>query len=187
MRIKSALIFGALSVVGALIGARVSLLIDDEVLMRIFSIFLFMVGIAFAVRTWRGGGGEALGESMSRRDWLNLTVIASITGIITGIFGVGGGFMIVPVLVLVMRVPMREAVGTSLLVMVMTSLAGIAGRMPLEVDLDLQLIGQFVVGSIAGGLLGSVFSKKLSPRLLTGIFSALVIAVSIYSAIQSWA
>ena len=118
---------------------------------------------------------------------LVIVLLGAATGVLSGLFGVGGGFMIVPVLVLVMRVPMREAVGTSLLVMVMTSLAGIAGRMPLEVDLDLQLIGQFVVGSIAGGLLGSVFSKKLSPRLLTGIFSALVIAVSIYSAIQSWA
>lgn len=188
VRIKSALIFGGLSVVSALIGARLSLLLDDQLLLRIFSIFLILVGLTFAVRTWRVRDTEVMGERMmSARDWVNLAVVASITGVITGIFGVGGGFMIVPVLVFVMKVPMREAVGTSLLVMVLTSLAGIAGRLPLEGDLDLQLIGLFVAGSITGGLLGSLFAKKLSPRLLTGIFAVLVIGVGIYSALQSWA
>lgn len=188
VRIKSALIFGGLSVVSALIGARLSLLLDDQLLLRIFSIFLILVGLTFGVRTWRAGDTEVMGERMmSARDWVNLAVVASITGVITGIFGVGGGFMIVPVLVFVMKVPMREAVGASLLVMVLTSLAGIAGRLPLEGDLDLQLIGLFVAGSITGGLLGSLFAKKLSPRLLTGIFAVLVIGVGIYSALQSWA
>lgn len=187
VRIKSALIFGGLSVVSALIGARLSLLIDDQLLLRIFSIFLILVGLAFAVRTWRESDTEVMDDQMSVRDWVNLAVVASITGIITGIFGVGGGFMIVPVLVFVMKVPMREAVGTSLLVMVLTSLAGIAGRMPVEGDLELQLIGLFVAGSITGGLVGSIFSKKLSPRLLTGIFAVLVLGVGTYSALQSWA
>lgn len=188
VRIRSALIFGGLSVVSALIGARLSLLMDDQLLLRIFSIFLILIGLAFAVRTWRVSDTEVPDQrTMSARDWVNLAVVASITGIITGIFGVGGGFMIVPVLVFVMKVPMREAVGTSLLVMVLTSLAGIAGRMPIEGDLDLQLIGLFVAGSITGGLVGSLFSKKLSPRLLTGIFAVLVIGVGIYSALQSWA
>lgn len=188
VRIRSALIFGGLSVVSALIGARLSLLMDDQLLLRIFSIFLILIGLAFAVRTWRVSDTEVPDQrTMSARDWVNLAVVASITGIITGIFGVGGGFMIVPVLVFVMKVPMRDAVGTSLLVMVLTSLAGIAGRMPIEGDLDLQLIGLFVAGSITGGLVGSLFSKKLSPRLLTGIFAVLVIGVGIYSALQSWA
>lgn len=188
VRIRSALIFGGLSVVSALIGARLSLLMDDQLLLRIFSIFLILIGLAFAVRTWRVSDTEVPDQrTMSARDWVNLAVVASITGIITGIFGVGGGFMIVPVLVFVMKVPMREAVGTSLLVMVLTSLAGIAGRMPIEGDLDLQLIGLFVAGSITGGLVGSLFSKKLSPRLLTGIFAVLVMGVGIYSALQSWA
>lgn len=172
----------------ALIGARLSLLMDDQLLLRIFSIFLILIGLAFAVRTWRVSDTEVPDQrTMSARDWVNLAVVASITGIITGIFGVGGGFMIVPVLVFVMKVPMRDAVGTSLLVMVLTSLAGIAGRMPIEGDLDLQLIGLFVAGSITGGLVGSLFSKKLSPRLLTGIFAVLVLGVGSYSAIQSWA
>lgn len=188
VRIRSALIFGGLSVVSALIGARLSLLMDDQLLLRIFSIFLILIGLAFAVRTWRVSDTEVPDQrTMSARDWVNLAVVASITGIITGIFGVGGGFMIVPVLVFVMKVPMRDAVGTSLLVMVLTSLAGIAGRMPIEGDLDLQLIGLFVAGSITGGLVGSLFSKKLSPRLLTGIFAVLVMGVGIYSALQSWA
>lgn len=187
VRIRSALIFGGLSVASALIGARLSLLMDDQLLLRIFSIFLILVGLAFAVRTWRVSDTDVPDQqAMSARDWLNLAVVASITGIITGIFGVGGGFMIVPVLVFVMKVPMREAVGTSLLVMVLTSLAGIAGRMPIDGDLDLQLIGLFVAGSITGGLVGSLFSKKLSPRLLTGIFAVLVMGVGIYSALQSW-
>jgi len=187
VRIRSALIFGGLSVLSALAGARISLLVDDELLLRIFSIFLLAVGAAFAVRAGRPGSSSVPGEGrMAARDWVKLAVVASITGVITGIFGVGGGFMIVPVLVFIMKVPMREAVGTSLLVMVVTSLAGIAGRLPIHDGLDIHLLGFFVAGSVTGGLVGSVFSKRLSPRLLTAIFAVLVTGVGIYSAIQSW-
>lgn len=187
VRVASALTFGGLSVLSAFVGARISLFIDDQLLLRIFSIFLVIVGIAFAARTVRGGDDDTSDEAaMTRRDWANLTAVASATGLITGIFGVGGGFMIVPALVFVMKVAMREAVGTSLLVMVMTSLAGIGGRLPLRADMDLQLIGLFVAGSVAGGLLGSVLSKTIHPRLLTGLFSVLVTGVGIYSAIESW-
>ncbi|AZN29141.1 sulfite exporter TauE/SafE family protein [Flaviflexus salsibiostraticola] len=188
VQIRAGLLFGGLSVVGALAGARLSLLLDDEMLVRIFSIFLLLVGIAFAVRTWRGPTEDsATGRPRRRwRDLMRLIIVASLTGLLTGIFGVGGGFMIVPVLVLVMAVPMKEAVGTSLLVMVVTSLAGIVGRMPLQGTIDWQLIGLFVAGSVMGGLLGSVFSKRLPPRLLTGIFALLVTGVAVYSGIQSW-
>lgn len=188
VQIRAGLLFGGLSVVGALAGARLSLLLDDEMLVRIFSIFLLLVGIAFAVRTWRGPTEDSA-TGRPRRQWrdlMRLIVVATLTGLLTGIFGVGGGFMIVPVLVLVMAVPMKEAVGTSLLVMVVTSLAGIVGRMPLQGTIDWQLIGLFVAGSVMGGLLGSVFSKRLPPRLLTGIFALLVTGVAVYSGIQSW-
>lgn len=189
VRIKEALLFGALSIVGALGGARASLMIDDDLLLRIFSVFLIIVGIAFVIRSWRTSGSGDVHHresSVSGRRLLGLVAVASLTGILTGLFGVGGGFMIVPALVLVMKVPMKEAVGTSLLVMIMTSLAGIAGRLPFEGGMDWKLIGLFVAGSIAGGLIGSVFSTKLPARLLTMIFAVLVLAVGIYSAVQSW-
>lgn len=188
VQIRAGLLFGGLSVVGALAGARLSLLLDDEMLVRIFSIFLLLVGIAFAVRTWRGPTEDSA-TGRPRRQWrdlMRLIIVATLAGLLTGIFGVGGGFMIVPVLVLVMAVPMKEAVGTSLLVMVVTSLAGIVGRMPLQGTIDWQLIGLFVAGSVVGGLLGSVFSKRLPPRLLTGIFALLVTGLAVYSGIQSW-
>ncbi|WP_182353896.1 sulfite exporter TauE/SafE family protein [Flaviflexus huanghaiensis] len=188
VRVRAALLFGGLSIAGALAGARISLLLDDVVLVRIFSIFLLVVGIAFGIRTWKGSTDDSAqpGGDTSKGNVVRLVIVATVTGLLTGVFGVGGGFMIVPVLVLVVSIPMKEAVGTSLLVMVLTSLAGLAGRLPLQNGIDWPLIGLFVAGSVVGGLVGSVFSEKLPPRLLTGIFATLVTGVAVYSGFQSW-
>lgn len=187
VRGRAALLFGSLSIAGAVAGARVSLLLDDELLARVFAIFLIVVGVGFVVRTvTMGGDREGPVEAMTRRDLVVLCAAATATGLLTGVFGVGGGFMIVPVLVFVMKVPMRQAVGTSLLVMVVTSAAGILGRAPFHGDIDVPLLALFVTGSIAGGLCGSVVSKRIPPRVLTGNFALLVLVVGTYSATISW-
>lgn len=188
VRIKEGLVFGTLSVLGSFLGARASLLIDDLLIVRVFAIFLLLVAVLFAYNTVRGSTKVAPPRDgpMTWREKLGLIAVATVTGFATGLFGVGGGFMVVPALVLIMKMTMRHAVGTSLLVMVISSLVGILGRLPFQGDLNFQLIGLFVAGSIVGGLIGSVFSSKIPQRVLTGTFAVLVAAVGIYTMGQSW-
>ena len=145
VRIKEGLVFGTLSVLGSFLGARASLLIDDLLIVRVFAIFLVLVAVLFAYNTVRGSTKVAPPRDgpMTWREKLGLIAVATVTGFATGLFGVGGGFMVVPALVLIMKMTMRHAVGTSLLVMVISSLVGILGRLPFQGDLDFQLIGLF--------------------------------------------
>lgn len=188
VNVKKGLIFGGLSVVGSFIGARVSLLIDDTIIIRTFAIFLLLVAVLFAINTFRSKDAVTgvSNEPMTTGEKFTLVAVATVTGFATGLFGVGGGFMVVPALVLVMNTRMREAVGTSLLIMVISSIVGILGRLPFHSGIDWGLIGLFVGGSIVGGLIGSEYSKKLPPRVLTGTFSVLVAAVGVYTMSQSW-
>jgi uncharacterized membrane protein YfcA len=100
-------------------------------------------------------------------------------GLLTGLIGVGGGFLIVPALVLFQKLPMRLAVGTSLLVIAMNALsgfAGYAGTVPIDWDLVIWFTGTAAVGSIIGTLL----SKRVPQQRLRQVFGVLLIGVSLY-------
>src|SRR4029079_3298613 len=100
-------------------------------------------------------------------------------GFLTGLIGVGGGFLIVPALVLVARLPMRLAVGTSLLVITMNALSGFAGYAG-TVPIDWHLVTWFTVVAATGSILGTLTSKRVPQRRLREIFGVLLIGVSLY-------
>jgi uncharacterized membrane protein YfcA len=110
---------------------------------------------------------------------------ASLVGLLTGFFGVGGGFAVVPALVLALGLPMRHAVGTSLLVIVVNSLTGLAGRVDSLPDVDWGLVVAFGVASMAGGLVGSRVSARVQPHRLTVAFAVLLAVVAVATAVQA--
>ncbi|GLZ49771.1 UPF0721 transmembrane protein [Actinomycetospora sp. NBRC 106375] len=105
-------------------------------------------------------------------------------GLMTGLFGVGGGFLAVPVLVLVMRWPTRAAIGTSLLVIVINAVAALAPRLGAEV-LDVRLIIPVTVAAVVGTLLGKVASDRVSSPALCRIFAAVLLLLAGYTALRS--
>ncbi|MDO5700241.1 MAG: sulfite exporter TauE/SafE family protein [Bowdeniella nasicola] len=114
-----------------------------------------------------------------------LSVAASLTGFLTGFFGVGGGFAVVPMLVLVLSFGMKQASGTSLLVMVIASLAGLASRYGADIHLDWPLIALFTAGSALGGMAGGPLTRSVRPALLTAAFALLLFAVSLATGVQA--
>jgi len=103
-----------------------------------------------------------------------------IEGLITGLVGVGGGFLIIPVLVLSAKLPMKKAVGTSLMIIAAKSLIGFMGDMKGDKVIDWQFL--FVYSSIAivGILLGSVLSKKIAGEKLKPVFGWFVLFMGVY-------
>lgn len=108
-----------------------------------------------------------------------VALVATITGALTGFFGVGGGFAIVPALTLVLHLPIKRAASTSLLIMAITAVVALAARAQASLNVDLGVIGAFTVASMLGGVAGAPLTRKVSSQKLTASFAALLIAVAV--------
>jgi uncharacterized membrane protein YfcA len=121
---------------------------------------------------------RASGASTEPAWWKVLAVGAGV-GALTGVLGVGGGFLVVPALVMLVGLDMREAVGTSLVVIAMNSLAGVLGHLQGAV-LDPALITVFVLAGLAGTLAGSRLHQRLDPGVLRRAFALFVIGLGAF-------
>lgn len=108
-----------------------------------------------------------------------VALVATITGALTGFFGVGGGFAIVPALTLVLHLPIKRAASTSLLIMAITAVVALVARAQTSLNLDLGVIGAFTVASMLGAVAGAPLTRKVSSQKLTASFAALLLAVAV--------
>lgn len=109
-----------------------------------------------------------------------VALVATITGALTGFFGVGGGFAIVPALTLVLHLPIKRAASTSLLIMAITAVVALVARAQTSLNVDLLgVIGAFTVASMLGAVAGAPLTRKVSSQKLTASFAALLLAVAV--------
>ncbi len=108
-----------------------------------------------------------------------VALVATITGALTGFFGVGGGFAIVPALTLALHLPIKRAASTSLLIMAITAVVALVARAQTSLSIDLGVIGAFTVASMLGGVAGAPLTRKVSNQKLTASFAALLLAVAV--------
>lgn len=113
--------------------------------------------------------------------WITIIVAAVLIGVLTGFFGVGGGFAVVPALTLIMHFDMKEASATSLLVMVIASLAGLAARMGTAIQIDYLSVLPFAFASMIGGPIGASLTRKTKSTTLTFLFALLLLLVAVYT------
>jgi len=136
-------------------------------------------------RPGTAGRGERAGRSAILRRTLKIIAAATGVGLLTGFFGVGGGFVIVPALVLVLGFGMPAAVGTSLLVIAINSAAALAARLGSQVSLDWALLAVFTAAALAGVLVGHRVASRVDPSRLSAAFTILLIVVAGYSLARS--
>lgn len=124
---------------------------------------------------------SAMGEvtSIGAAPLWRVALVATVTGALTGFFGVGGGFAIVPALTLVLHLPIKRAASTSLLIMAITAVVALVARAQTSLNLDLGVIGAFTVASMLGGVAGAPLTRKVSSQKLTASFAALLLAVAV--------
>lgn len=124
---------------------------------------------------------SAMGEvtSIGAAPLWRVALVATITGALTGFFGVGGGFAIVPALTLVLHLPIKRAASTSLLIMAITAVVALVARAQTSLNLDLGVIGAFTVASMLGAVAGAPLTRKVSSQKLTASFAALLLAVAV--------
>lgn len=189
--------FGVLGTGGALLGSRVGAMADPGLTMWLFAVLLVLV----ATVMWRRARGTQRTEAHPDVDeahrWLSwsppridvrrallVLVVASASGVLTGFFGVGGGFAIVPALVVVLRLPMPLAVGTSLLVILLNSATGVIGRLGTRLELDWTLIAVFTTAAVVGSLVGEQVGRRLDSTVLQRAFAVMLGLVAVYTAVS---
>lgn len=179
---RVALVFGPFAVAAAYVSARIAKHVPSHVQLILFGI----VGLAGSVMMFRGtfrkSRADELPQYEFRADSRTVVLLAlqgTGVGLLTGLIGVGGGFLIVPALVLVAKLPMRLAIGTSLLVITMNALSGFAGYAG-TVPIDWGLVGWFTAIAAIGSIIGTLVSKRVPHHHLRQVFGVLLIAVSLY-------
>ena len=184
-------LFALAGLVGTWAGSTLGPLIPARTLMFSFCALLAAVAV-FMVRSGLRpppslSSNEADAACGDKGSWTIATIcrvvaLATLTGFLTGFFGVGGGFAIVPALHLALRYPMKRASATSLLVMVITAAFGlasrtIAGTLTITAEAG-AMVALFTAASMGGGIVGAKLTKRVSNRVLGMVFAALLVCVA---------
>jgi uncharacterized membrane protein YfcA len=162
--------FGLAGMAGAPLGALLTPVVPEPVLMLLFGLLMAVVG-TLMVRGRRDGGSEA----PPRPSWM-LPVAGLLVGVLTGFLGIGGGFLVVPALVLLARLPMATAVGTSLVVIALNAGAGFAAHLG-RGGVPLRLTVLLTLGSLAGMLAGTRTGARWPAERLRLAFGGAVLAL----------
>jgi uncharacterized membrane protein YfcA len=180
---RCAIIFAAMGTIGALLGSTLGLIVDGKRLLFLFGLVMVVVGLLM-LRPRRVAEGPP-----REIDWRVCTMtgaIAVLTGAASGFFGIGGGFLIVPALILATGMPMINAIGSSLLAVGTFGLAT-AVNYARSGLVDWTLAVEFIAGGTVGGIAGMLLATRLAPRkaTLNRIFAVLVLAVAAYVIVRN--
>jgi uncharacterized protein len=168
-----AILFGSAGMLGAYFSANFSTEISPTVLMIAFAALMLLIG-GFMLTRKSSTDAPTAGSPL----WVVFSS-GMLVGVLTGILGVGGGFLIVPALVMLVGLPMQIAVGTSLVVIAMNSLAGLLGRIGAE-SVNIPLILVFGLAGLAGTFAGSRLANILPAQKLQKAFAVFVIALAVF-------
>lgn len=206
VELKAALLFGMTGIIGAPLGATLGAKLPADFLLGGFALLMLLV----AARMWlqavrrpaeaqvvRAGNGAleptagpacrvnpAGGLTLTSRCTVVLILSGFFTGFLSGLFGVGGGFLIVPALALVVSLPMQRAVPTSLLIIAIISAAGSASYLLAGRSLALGVTALFVLGGLGGMVLGGRLSRRLAGPCLQKLFATAMAGVATYMLIR---
>ncbi|HUN99562.1 MAG TPA: sulfite exporter TauE/SafE family protein [Bradyrhizobium sp.] len=183
VRWSCALPFAAAGMVGAFIGSIFGKMLDGQRLLALFA----MVMLVIAALMLKARSREGLPDV--KMSWANLPAIIGFglaTGTLSGFFGIGGGFLIVPALMLATGMSIMNAVSSSLVAVTAFGLTT-AASYAYSGLVSWQLAGLFIAGGVAGGLIGTRSARFLSTRrgALNIVFAAVIVAVAIYMLIRN--
>ena len=186
VRWPCAIVFSLAGIGGAFAGSSVAKQVDGQKLLFLFG--LLMIGIGMLMLRKRDGSGDAslrLTRATARKMLPMLIGVGFAVGLLAGFFGIGGGFLIVPGLMLSARMRMKAAIGTSL-VSVVAFGASTAVSYAVSGLTDWRLAAIFIAGGLLGGLVGIAAGRVIGghDRMLRATFAGVVIVTGIYVCIR---
>jgi uncharacterized membrane protein YfcA len=173
-----ALMFAAAGIIGAFLGSIFGKMVDGQKLLALFGLLMLVIAMLMLKTRARIGLPDV------QMNWSNIPAIAGLglaTGTLSGFFGIGGGFLIVPALMLATGMSIMNAVSSSLVAVTAFGLTT-AASYAWSGLISWELAGLFIAGGIAGGLIGTRLARHLSARrgALNVVFAAVIIAVALY-------
>jgi uncharacterized membrane protein YfcA len=178
VNLRIGLPFGAVAMGAAFLTARVSDRVPESVQLALFAVFAFSAAVVMLVDSLRPAKGRATAGGQPHFTPV-LAVEAIGVGALTALIGAGGGFVIVPALVYLAGVPVREAIGSSLLIITLNALSGFAGYIG-EVPIDWRLVGIFTGVAAVGALLGSRLNRHVPQVRIKQAFALLILTLGGY-------
>jgi len=146
--------------------------------MVLFAVLMLLAAVAM-IRNDEDTVHPLAAVAFKTKDILKLLFIGILIGLITGLLGAGGGFLVIPALVLILKMAMKEAVGTSLLIIALNSLIGFTGDLG-HVAIDWKFLISITLIAVAGIFLGGLLAKKIDGEKLKKAFGWFVLAMGIY-------
>ena len=191
--VKVAAMFGLFGVIGTYAGARLGVYTPVTVQLTIFALVMYAAAWKMlqkkvqpaAQLAMAGVPNVALTESEIIQAHMGHIALHGVgVGVLTGLVGVGGGFLIVPALVLLSGIPMRLAIGTSLVIVAAKSYAGFAGYIG-AVPVDWAVMGSFTLLTVAGSFAGTRIAHRYSHESLKKSFAIFLVVVATYILLKS--
>ncbi|MCC3245676.1 sulfite exporter TauE/SafE family protein [Methylocystis sp. WRRC1] len=175
---RCASVFALFGVAGAFGGSTLGKMLDGQKLLALFGLLMLVVG---AVMFRRRGGEGFHAVRLNRDNFPRLAALGLVIGGLSGFFGIGGGFLVVPGLMLASDMPILYAIGSSL---VSVTAFGVttAGNYALSGLVDWPLAGGILGGGVIGGMIGAATGRRLSTQrgALAAVFAMIIVAVAIY-------
>lgn len=195
-------VFGVVATGGAVLGAGASDRVSQDVLLAAFAALMLLVGGMLAWRQLRHDRGRTPRHAARPTlddpiitfsptfacqcpRALKVLVTATVVGALTGFLGVGGGFLVVPALLLALALPMEYAAGTSLVVITITSAAALAVRTGTGTHPDWTAVAVLTAASAAAVVAGARLADRVNTGRLQAAFTVLILGVAIYTAAQA--
>jgi len=183
INVRIAVLFGTLAMVGSFAGARVARFVPASVQLGMFTAFALTAAIMMLRDSVRTRFAATPQEAGPLQFSTLLGIQALGVGVLTALIGAGGGFLIVPSLVLMANVPVKEAVGSSLLIIAMNAASGVAGYLG-QVAFDWTLIGWFTALAAVGAVTGTRFMRRLPAARIKQGFAIMILVLGSYLVIR---
>jgi len=174
-------LFGLPGMLGAAVGARVAHGMSAAVQLSIFALVMLWAAVGMLRKRDERAAGTA---AVPRRAWLRVVAEGGAIGALTGVIGVGGGFLILPALTLLAGLAMRAAIGTSLVIIGLNAAVGFVAHLVADQSqlrqLDPVLLGTFITIGVAGSFAGQYVGGRLPQQQLRRVFGVLLCALAAF-------
>ena len=177
--VKIGLTFSAVGIIGTFIGTLLLKVIPENVILILFALLMFGASYAMCCRD----NPEPTAE---RPKWHLVIIAATFVGILTGLLVIGGGFLIVPALILFLKVPTKVAAGTSLVAITANSLLAFALRFEFWDEIPVIEVTVFTISAITASLILSPIAGRLNAKVLKKAFSVVIFLVAIYTLLTNF-
>jgi uncharacterized protein len=174
---RAVAVFAPLAMAGAVAGARLATLVSGAFQLVLLGVVMLAAGVLML--SDRGPAAGASPRAAGRSRVVVLAASGLAVGVLTGLVGVGGGFLIVPALVLVAGVPIRRAIGTSLLVISLSTVTALAAYQG-QARISWQVVAVFTALAIVGAVVGTRAGRRVPARGLRRAFGVLVLALAVF-------